>query len=247
MNTSTTSFPEADPVKGSITMGIRAAVVLALVGIVIAICLNTPNINIPSEGGVVMKLPETVGSFVGKEMEITPVEKAILPPDTQFARMNYKNFKGEEVNCQIVLSGGEKRSIHRPEVCLPGQGWTKKSAEVVDVKLDDGRVLPVMKLVIARPIEVQPGVRKELTGLFLYWFVGKNSTTPYHWQRIMRSDLDRVFHNVNHRWAYVIVNANVLDGFVPGAKNQAETLDMLKKFIGDIAPEILKPEVQLKK
>lgn len=247
MNTNSTSFLEADPVKTSTVAAVRALVLLALAAITVVICLNTPNVNIPSEGGVIMKLPDTVGSFVGKSMEITEVEKAILPKDTQFARMNYKNFRGEEVNCQIVLSGGEKRSIHRPEICLPGQGWTKKSSEVINVKLDDGRVLPVMKLVIARPIEVQPGVRKELTGLFLYWFVGKNSTTPYHWQRIMRSDIDRVFHNVNHRWAYVIVNANVLDGFVPGAKNQEETLDMLKKFIGDVAPEILKPEVKLHK
>lgn len=247
MNTSSPSFLEADPVKGSITASIRALVLLAVAGITVAICLNTPNVNIPSEGGVIMKLPDTVGSFTGKSMEITEVEKTILPKDTQFARMNYKNYKGEEVNCQIVLSGGEKRSIHRPEICLPGQGWTKKSSEVIKVTLDDGRVLPVMKLVISRPIEVKPGVRKELTGLFLYWFVGKNSTTPYHWQRILRSDVDRVFHNVNHRWAYVIVNANVLDGFVPGAKNQEETLEMLKKFIGDVAPELLKPEVKLHK
>ncbi|MFA5391948.1 MAG: hypothetical protein WC331_11065, partial [Candidatus Omnitrophota bacterium] len=96
------------------------------------------------------------------------------------------------------------------------------------VRLDDGRTLEVMKLVIARPVEVQPGVRKELTSLFLYWFVGKDIATPHHWYRILHTDWDRVVHGVSHRWAYVIVSSNVLDGFVPGAKNQEQTLDSLK-------------------
>ena len=96
-----------------------------------------------------------------------------------------------------------------------------------------------MKLVISRPVEVQPGVRKELTSLFIYWFVGKDITTPHHWYRILHTDWDRVVHGISHRWAYVIVSAPVLDGFVPGAKNQEQTLASLKTFIGEVAPDIM--------
>lgn len=222
---------------------IRAVVVIAMAGATYAVCRNSPEVDIGGEAGVVMKLPDSVGSFQGDPQDVSEAEKRILPKDTEFARSVYKNFGGSQINCQIVLSGGEKRSIHRPEVCLVGQGWTKKSGEVMPVKMDNGETLDVMKLMISRPVEVQSGVRKELSSVFLYWFVGKNMTTPYHWQRIIHTDLDRALYNVSHRWAYVIVSAPILDGFVPGGKNEAETLEMLNKFVAEVGPEIMKDTV----
>lgn len=225
---------------------IRSIVVLALVGATGALCVTTPNINVPSAAGLKMDLPKDIESFVGEDMEVSPSELKLLPKDTEFAKKLYKDPNGDQINCQIVLSGGEKRSIHRPEICLPAQGWNKKSGEVMKIPLDNGQTLSVMKLVISKPIEVQPGVRKELTSLFLYWFVGKDITTPYHWYRILHTDWDRVVNNVNHRWAYVIVSAPVLDGFAMNGKNQEQTLEMLKKFVGEIAPRILNKDVKAK-
>ncbi len=218
---------------------LRSGIFLGLAVIVYFLSRQNPDAQINMESGVNLNLPEQVGSFTGKESEVSESERVILPKDTQFAKMLYSSLGGAQINCQVVLSGGEKRSIHRPETCLPAQGWTKKTSQVIPVKLDDGRTLEVMKLVISRPVEVQPGVRKELTSLFLYWFVGKDITTPRHWYRILHTDWDRVVHGVSHRWAYVIVSAPVLDGFVPGAKNQEQTLDSLKEFIGEIAPQII--------
>ncbi|MFZ4774606.1 MAG: exosortase-associated EpsI family protein [Terrimicrobiaceae bacterium] len=218
---------------------LRCGIFLGLAVIVYFLCRQNPDAQINMESGVNLNLPEQVGSFTGKETEVSESEKVILPKDTQFAKMLYSSLGGAQINCQVVLSGGEKRSIHRPETCLPAQGWTKKTSQVIPIKLDDGRTLEVMKLVISRPVEVQPGVRKELTSLFLYWFVGKDITTPRHWYRILHTDWDRVVHGVSHRWAYVIVSAPVLEGFVPGAKNQEQTLESLKEFIGEIAPDII--------
>ena len=217
----------------------RGGIFLALAVVIFFLCRQNPNAKINMESGVNLTLPERVGSFTGKPADISESEHVILPADTQFAKMLYTSLSGEQVNCQVVLSGGEKRSIHRPETCLPAQGWTKKTSQVIPVKLDDGRTLEVMKLVISRPVEVQPGARKELTSLFIYWFVGKDITTPHHWYRILHTDWDRVVHGISHRWAYVIVSAPVLDGFVSGAKNQEQTLEALKKFIGEVAPEIM--------
>lgn len=218
---------------------LRSGIFLGLAIGVFFLSRQNPDAKINMESGVNMTLPEQIGSFTGKSAEISESEKVILPADTQISKSLYSSLGGEQINCQVVLSGGEKRSIHRPETCLPAQGWTKKTSETIPVKLEDGRTLEVTKLVISRPVEVQPGVRKELTSLFLYWFVGKDITTPHHWYRILHTDWDRVVHGVSHRWAYVIVSAPVLDGFVPGAKNQEQTLDSLKKFIGEIAPEII--------
>ncbi len=218
---------------------VRSGIFLGLAIGVFFLSRQNPDAKINMESGVNMTLPEQIGSFTGKSAEISESEKIILPADTQITKSLYTSLGGEQINCQVVLSGGEKRSIHRPETCLPAQGWTKKTSETIPVKLDDGRTLEVTKLVISRPVEVQPGVRKELTSLFLYWFVGKDITTPHHWYRILHTDWDRVVHGVSHRWAYVIVSAPVLEGFVPGAKNQEQTLDALKKFIGEVAPEII--------
>jgi len=217
----------------------RGAIFLGLGAAVFFLTRQNPDARTVMESGVRMELPTHVGGFSGSPTEVSESERVILPADTEFAKMLYTSVGGSQVNCQVVLSGGEKRSIHRPETCLPAQGWTKKSSQAIPVKLDDGRTLEVMKLVISRPVEIQPGVKKELTSFFLYWFIGKDITTPYHWYRILHTDWDRVVHGVSHRWAYVIVSAPVLEGFVPGGKNQEQTLDMLKEFIGEVAPEIL--------
>ena len=229
----------ANVAKMNTKLFLRGGIFLALAVVVYFLCRENPDAKLNLESGVQMTLPDQVGAFSGKSADVSESEKVILPADTQFAKMLYSDPGGEQINCQIVLSGGEKRSIHRPETCLPAQGWTKKTSQVIPVKLSDGRTLEVMKLVISRPVEVQPGVRKELTSLFIYWFVGKDITTPHHWYRILHTDWDRVVHGISHRWAYVIVSAPVLDGFVPGAKNQDQTLDSLKAFIGEVAPQIM--------
>ena len=63
----------------------------------------------------------------------------------------------EAVFVSIVLSGAEKRSIHRPEVCLPAQGWQIRSAHGREVRLDDGRTLPVTVLTVARNVQFANG------------------------------------------------------------------------------------------
>jgi len=239
MRLGATNIRGANP-SGLLPMLVRAAAFLGLVVAVFFLCRQNPDTMTKSESGVVMVLPEHVGDFTGQEQPVSESELHILPPDTEFAKKLYTNPEGEQIGCQIVLSGGEKRSIHRPEVCLPAQGWTKKTGGAIPIHLADGRTLHVMKLVVARPVEVRPGEHKELTGLFVYWFVGKDITTPYHWYRILHTDWDRVVHGVRHRWAYVILNTAVLEGFTPGGKNEKQTLESLENFLRVFAPQIMK-------
>lgn len=199
---------------------------------------GTPTAGV-SESGVNMHLPEKVDGYTGKEMQVSDSERTILPSDTEFAKMLYTDAGGQEINCQIVLAGAEKRSIHRPEVCLTGQGWTLKSGAVETIALSDGRKLDVMKLLICRPVRLPNGDQKELTSLFLYWFAGKNSTTPHHLVRILKTNFDMLLHNTNHRWAYIIVSAPVLEGFAPNGRNTMETDEALRNFISQLAPRIM--------
>jgi hypothetical protein len=54
-----------------------------------------------------------------------------------------------------------------------------------------------------------------------------------------------LLHNTNHRWAYVIVSAPILDGFAPKGRNAEQTLELLKEFIATLAPQIIKPRALL--
>lgn len=215
----------------------RTAVVVVLAGATILLCRESAPPDVVPEAGVVMDLPTLIGEFWGTDEPISPSELALLPKDTEFEKKVYQDMTGNSLTAQIVLSGGEKRSIHRPEVCLPGQGWTVQAGEVLPVTLTNGRIIEVMKLTLNREIEVAPGDRRNLKSYFLYWFVGKDTTTPHHLVRLAKTNWDMVFRKLQHRWAYVIVSAPVLEGFRPGAQTDQQTLDMLKDFIRQAVPQ----------
>ena len=215
----------------------RTAAVVVLPALTIWLCRESAPLNIAPESGVVMELPTLIGEYWGTSEPVSPSEIALLPADTEFEKKIYQDLSGNSLTAQIVLSGGEKRSIHRPEVCLPGQGWSVQAGEVVPITLANGRTLDVMKLTLNREIEIAPGERRNLKSYFLYWFVGKDTTTPYHWVRLAKTNWDMVVKKLQHRWAYVIVSAPVLEGFKPGAQSDQQTLDMLKDFIRQAVPK----------
>jgi len=215
----------------------RSATLAALAALTIWLCRESAPPDIAPEAGVVMDLPTLVGEWWGTEEPVSPSELAMLPGDTEFAKRIYQDLRGDTLTAQVVLSGGEKRSIHRPEICLPAQGWTIQSGEVVPITLSNGRTLDVMKLTLTRQIEVAPGERRTLKSYFLYWFVGKDTTTPYHWVRLAKTNWDMVTKKLQHRWAYVIVSAPVLEGLKPGSKSDVQTLDMLKDFVRQAVPK----------
>jgi len=215
----------------------RTVTVIVLTAGTLWLCRNSAPPDLVPEAGVVMRLPTLVGEYWGTDEPVSPSELALLPADTEFAKKIYQDLSGNSLTAQIVLSGGEKRSIHRPEVCLPGQGWSVQTGEVIPITLANGRVLDVMKLSLVRDIEIAPGERRQLKSYFLYWFVGKDTTTPYHWVRLAKTNWDMVRHKLQHRWAYVIVTAPVLEGFKAGARSDEQTLDMLKDFIRQSVPK----------
>ena len=218
----------------------REAVALGLAALTIVLCLSGGTSRSVSESGVIMKLPAVLGAMSGTPQPLSEGEKMILPGDTETVKMSYQGVSGDMASAQIVLAGGEKRSIHRPEICLPAQGWTLEGGNVVTVKLSNGHDLQVMRLMAERPVELKDGSKVRLKNIFYYWFIGSNTTTPYHLQRILKTNLDMVFHNVNHRWAYVVISAPVLKGLVPNGKNLEQTDAMLSSIVSDLAPQIMK-------
>jgi hypothetical protein len=219
---------------------VRELTVILLAGITLLFCLHGSKSMGVSESGVIMQLPEELRQMQGKVTPESESEKAILPGDTEMVKMTYQDSLSDNVSVQIVLAGGEKRSIHRPEICLPAQGWTLDGGHVKTVKLSNGHDLQVMRLTARRPIVLNNGTKSELENVFYYWFVGHNATTPYHLRRILMTNLDMVFHNINHRWAYVVVSAPVLKGLAPHGKDLQQTDEMLSASIAELAPKIMK-------
>ncbi len=224
----------------------KSMVVLLLSGLTALLCYSAKDLNNSTEAGVLMDLPEWVGDFDyhGKVTPISESEKTILPLDTEFQSKEYESVvTGQNIHCQIVLSGGEKRSIHRPEICLPSQGWTIKYGSATDVPLDDGKTLKVMQLRLARPYQVGANETKTLESVFMYWFIGRDRATPYHYERILLTSWDRVMKGTNHRWAYVIVSGYIPASIQGSGPDAAETEQTLKRFIKEVAPQIMTPQV----
>jgi len=218
----------------------RSAVVVVICGLAGLLCYLSPAVNKGTEAGLVAELPSTVGKAFGVEQEASMAEKIQLPQDTVIARRVYVMPSGDQILCSIVLSGGDRRSIHRPEVCLPGQGWTIKGGEIVDIPLNGGKDLKVTNLTLERELEVGPGRRHTIQSYYMYWFVGKDVVTPYHWERVFRTSYDRVTRNINHRWAYVIVSSNIGETVREGGKNREQALEMLKEFVVEVVPTCMR-------
>ena len=237
-----TTLPDTPPVISQ-----RASVTVLVLAIVTVVgCWLIPAANVGDETGVTMALPDHVGTLEGYYEPVSQAELAILPPDTTFARKTYGSPFSDRLDrilCSIVLSGREKRSIHRPERCLPGQGWSVLDSKVIDVTLDSGHPLKVTALFLSRPVTLQDGTSRQLQSYYLYWYVGRKVSTPYSFVRVMLTNWDLVVHRFNQRWAYVIVSKPITEGFEPDGKNADQTLDELKYFIRESVPAYVNSEM----
>ena len=137
----------------------------------------------------------------------------------------------------IVLSGRDRTSIHRPEICLVGQGWTIRGSARHEFRWpppDAGRVLPVTLLRIEREVPGPGGRPEKVPALFAYWFVGADKVVATHAGRMLHASWDRLRHLQAHRWAYVTVQTHALDG-------EAAALARMQEVLGHTLPEFQAP------
>lgn len=133
-------------------------------------------------------------------------EKEILPADTVLLKKIYKDAHDHNIYVSIVLSGGDRSSIHRPQVCMEGQGNRILKSHVVSVPIEGRKPLELMMLEMVREVPRGNGTFTTLDNYYAYWFVGKGRETPYHVQRMIWMASDRIFRNISHRWAYIALS-----------------------------------------
>lgn len=199
--------------------------------------LLLPHASKSSPAGIAMTLPPVIGDWIGHDMPITPREREVLAKDTQFARKLYDNIAGEEVYVSIVLSGEDMtNSIHRPERCLPAQGWNLESSDRHNVPIAGGKSLEVTRL---RTQRTDTANSQNLT---YYWFVGYEDITPSHLVRTEIDLRDRILHGYNQRWAYVTVSADMAPRFARTVRTEQDTAKMLDEFIQQLVPALHRPD-----
>ena len=164
-------------------------------------------------------------------------ERSMLPADTGLVRKYYARSGHQDgVHATIVLSGDDRSSIHRPQVCMTAAGNEIDRERVIRIPLP-GRDAPleVMVLDMSRTGVRADGTPAASTSYYAYWFVGKNRETASHIQRMVWMGYDRVFHGVSHRWAYIAL-AGVR---APGSDAHLQTI---ADFASQLHPALLKPE-----
>lgn len=228
---------------------ILIASVIAVIGSGMLLTALTSDVTKVSEPGVKLVegrpfLIDHVGDWTGGELQgLSDIEKKLLPADTEGARRLFTDKAGEQIFCSIVLAGRDAASVHRPELCLPGQGWNIQNEYVLSIPVAaaPGGTLEVMRMNGARTIQFPNGQTGQYRSIFVYWFIGKDRVTPYHWQRILWTSKDRVLHNTNHRWAYILISMPVTgetarDG---RGKSPEETMQVVTRFVQDVYPTLV--------
>jgi hypothetical protein len=161
---------------------------------------------------------------------VSLAEVRLLPADSRFTRMLYRRGPGESAFVSIVITGLERNSIHRPEWCLPAQGFKIKRTLVDRIVIPEGH-LDISSLDVGRDGSQQAQAK------FLYWFSsGNGHHTPRHSSRLFWMAVDSLAHGEQHRWAYVSILVRT-----PDAKSRDKTA---KRFAENLCKTIYASDSQ---
>ena len=152
---------------------------------------------------VVCEAPSVrLGEMAGFESEALPPSEGelhTLPSDTIIDKKMYKSPDGAWYSVSLIIGGRSKGSIHRPEMCLPSQGFQMSEPCTREVSGVDWRLLTL--------------ARRDAPNLaFAYTFFNQDGyRTGSHIARIFRDVWDRSVVGRIDRWAMVTVNGYPAD------------------------------------
>lgn len=228
----------------------QIAIVVAILGGAVSLTATTSDVTKVSEPGVKLYpdgtpfLVDQAGNWTGGARQgLSKEEQDLLPKDTEGSRRLFKNKHGDELYCSIILAGSDPTSVHRPELCLPGQGWRIQNeyTQAIPVAGATGGTLSVMRMNATSTLLLPDGRTTQTRSIFAYWFVGKDRVTPYHWQRIYWTAKDRVLHNTNHRWAYILIHVSMRNdtGAGEAAASEDDAMKIMTSFVQSIYPTLV--------
>lgn len=138
-------------------------------------------------------------------------EKNLLPPDTMLLKKEYSNKSGMVMLVTVVIAGSEITSIHRPQMCLVGQGYRIVAQETLEIPIKGRESLSVkvLKLLFQQPS--QDRSVKELSSIYTYWYTDGERETYNNFIRSFYMLVDRILFGKMSRWAYVSITTSGSD------------------------------------
>ena len=179
-------------------------------------------------------LPEKVLNYTSQPIPMDPMVWGVLPKDTEFGQRYYEAPDGFGIQHMVVLMGADRTSIHKPEFCLDGGGWSFFGDEILAIPMERPvkYELPVRKLLVrAERKDPVTGKMVQVEGVYLFWFVSGDKLTAKHNDRMLWMAKDLLTRGELQRWAYVIAFAICSPG-------QTEaTFNRMERFVRASVPE----------
>jgi hypothetical protein len=219
-----------------VALGLMAGTAAALTWLRANQKLGKPGIKamaIPGSVKMNIDLPERVLDFTSTNMPEPEVVVGYLPKDTSYAGRLYTATNGLQINSTIILMGADRTSIHKPDYCLPGQGWSINEKTVVNIPVagPQNYQLPVAKWIVGNVYQTPDGQKHEVSGLYVFWFVADGEQTTDNYQRMWWLGRDLLRTGVLQRWAYV----SFFSVCAPGQEDA--TFEQMKKLIAATVPD----------
>ena len=169
----------------------KSLLALALIVPVMVYQAATPEVTVAEPPDVHLG---DIPGYTWTAHEPSEAELTVLPDDTAFEKRTYRAGNGDWFHATLVIGGQSKSSIHRPELCLPSQGYLMTNPRTVNVDGTDWRFITVQS--------------PEGTLGFAYTFLNQEGyRTASHVKRIFRDTWDRSVLNRIDRWVMVTINA----------------------------------------
>lgn len=199
--------------------------------------LGQPGIKAVAIPGSVMmdiQLPAQVPGFTSTNMPEPQSVINYLPKDTSYIGRLYTATNGLQINSTVILMGADRTSIHKPDYCLPGQGWTINAKAVTNITVAGAPSyqLPVAKWIIGNIYQSPDGQKQQISGLYVFWFVADGQQTTDNYQRMWWLGRDLLRTGVLQRWAYVAYFAMCAPG------QEEATFAQMQELIALSVPEL---------
>jgi len=207
----------------------------------LAFCAMTDTTYRVGEPPISLTLPERLAGYESQDMPMQARERQVLNEGVGIGRRFYFT-QDRAVLASVVLSGAQKRSLHEPQVCLPGQGWVITGKNEIEVEC--GLPEPVRATVLSMHRDAQnaAGAVVRTRALNLYWYLGSEGVTAASYdEHVATSYRDALLLGRDHRWA-------LLSFFVPMKEQPADRVDPfaelsaledMKSFIRELVPQLL--------
>jgi hypothetical protein len=181
-------------------------------------------------------MPESPAGYAS--IILTNSEDALkrLPEDTSYRSRLYLAPDHYFMEINTVLMGRDRSSLHAPQICLTGQGWSLDNSvnQVEDIPMTQPvpYELQVNRLMASKQFKDEKGDLKMHRAIFLFWFVDADRLTTSEWKRkLWFVPHDLLTTGVLDRWAYI----SCFSACDPG--QETATYERMKKTIADIVPE----------